>query len=111
MGLGKTVQVAAYLKGLFDAELIRKVLIIVPSTLKNYWESELNKWCNDCTQIVQFDDKKRSNRTDQMKSIRKKGGILVTSYGMMSSEHMNLSDTRYDVIVVDEGHKAKNKDT
>jgi SNF2 family DNA or RNA helicase len=46
-----------------------------------------------------------------MKSIRKHGGILVTSYGMMSSEHMNLTDTRYDVIVVDEGHKAKNKDT
>ena len=46
-----------------------------------------------------------------MKTIRRHGGILVTSYGMMSSEHMNLSDTRYDVIVIDEGHKAKNKDT
>ena len=46
-----------------------------------------------------------------MKNIRKNGGILVTSYGMMSSEMMNLSESRYDIIIVDEGHKAKNKDT
>jgi DNA excision repair protein ERCC-6-like len=49
MGLGKTVQVASYLKGLFDAELIKKAMIVVPSTLKTYWTNELNKWCEDCT--------------------------------------------------------------
>lgn len=48
MGLGKTVQIASYLKGLFDANLIKKVLIVVPATMKSYWENELNKWCNDC---------------------------------------------------------------
>jgi SNF2 family DNA or RNA helicase len=37
MGLGKTVQVATLLKGLFDSEQIRKVLIIVPATMKVYW--------------------------------------------------------------------------
>ena len=46
-----------------------------------------------------------------MKLLRKKGGILVTSYGMVSSEKINLSEMRYDVIVVDEGHKAKNINT
>ena len=46
-----------------------------------------------------------------MKRIRKNGGILITSYGMVSTEIMNLTDSRFDVIVVDEGHKAKNKDT
>ena len=47
MGLGKTVQVAVYLKGLFDNDLISKVLIVVPATIKNYWEEELKKWCPD----------------------------------------------------------------
>ena len=46
-----------------------------------------------------------------MKSLRKKGGILVTSYAMITTERMNLTDMRYDIIVVDEGHKAKNKNT
>ena len=47
MGLGKTVQVAVYLRGLFEVEYIKKVLIVVPATMKVYWEDELNKWIND----------------------------------------------------------------
>jgi SNF2 family DNA or RNA helicase len=46
-----------------------------------------------------------------MKYIRKNGGILITSYGMLTTEIQNLTDNRYDCVVVDEGHKAKNKNT
>lgn len=46
-----------------------------------------------------------------MRRLRKQGGILVTSYGMITTEHMNLSEMRYDVIIIDEGHKAKNRNT
>lgn len=30
---------------------------------------------------------------------------------MISSEKINLSEMRYDILVVDEGHKAKNINT
>ena len=46
-----------------------------------------------------------------MKSLRKQGGILITSYGMVTTESMNLQDIRFDCLIVDEGHKAKNKNT
>ena len=46
-----------------------------------------------------------------MKLIRRKGGILITSYGMVTTERINLSETRYDILVVDEGHKLKNTAT
>lgn len=122
MGLGKTVQVAVFLKGLFDSEQIRKVLIVVPATMKVYWQEELLKWTaddfdNPCDNeeeqlnIMQFDDKKKQNRHAQMKSLRKNGGILITSYGMVTTERINLTDMKYDVIVLDEGHKVKNKGT
>lgn len=111
MGLGKTVQVATLCKGLFEADKIKKVLIIVPATMKMYWQNELNKWCTDVDNIMQFDDKKKANRLQQMKTLRKKGGILVTSYGMVSTERINLSENRYDLVVVDEGHRAKNVQT
>jgi SNF2 family DNA or RNA helicase len=35
----------------------------------------------------------------------------VTSFGMVTTERINLSDIRFDIIVVDEGHKAKNINT
>lgn len=46
-----------------------------------------------------------------MRTLRRKGGILVTSYGMISTEKINLSEMRYDLVVVDEGHRAKNINT
>jgi SNF2 family DNA or RNA helicase len=111
MGLGKTVQVATLLKGLFDASQIKKVLIVVPATMKVYWETELKKWCCGIDNIMQFDDKKKANREQQMKLLRRKGGVLVTSYGMVTTEKLNLSDLRFDVLVVDEGHRVKNINT
>lgn len=30
---------------------------------------------------------------------------------MISTEIMNITDMRYDIIIVDEGHKAKNRNT
>lgn len=52
MGLGKTVQVATLLKGLFDSQQIRKVLIVVPATMKVYWQTELLKWCSDVDNVM-----------------------------------------------------------
>lgn len=58
-----------------------------------------------------FTDSKKSEREQQVKKLRREGGVLVTSYGMVTSERINLSEMRYDVLVVDEGHKAKNINT
>jgi SNF2 family DNA or RNA helicase len=46
-----------------------------------------------------------------MKKLKTKGGILICSYGTVSSARMMLTEVRYDVLVMDEGHKAKNIDT
>jgi SNF2 family DNA or RNA helicase len=60
---------------------------------------------------MQFDDKKKANRLQQIKTLKKHGGILVTSYGMVTGERINLSELRFDVLCVDEGHRAKNVNT
>jgi len=60
---------------------------------------------------MQFDDKKRANRLQQIKTLKKYGGILVTSYGMVTGERINLSELRFDVLCADEGHRAKNVNT
>ena len=111
MGLGKTVQICAYLKGLFDSDQIKKVIIVVPATLKSYWYAELHKWCYGAPNIMQFEDKKKSDREQQIRQLKRKGGVLITSYGMITSERINLQEMRYDLVIVDEGHKAKNINT
>jgi SNF2 family DNA or RNA helicase len=46
-----------------------------------------------------------------MKVIKKRGGVIVTSYGMVTTEKINLSEIRFDIVAVDEGHRAKNINT
>jgi SNF2 family DNA or RNA helicase len=62
MGLGKTVQICAYLKGQFEALNIKRALIVVPATMKSYWEGELAKWCPGAPFIMAFDNQKKSDR-------------------------------------------------
>ena len=44
MGLGKTVQISSYLAALKLSGQIRRALVVVPATLCDYWESELQRW-------------------------------------------------------------------
>lgn len=60
---------------------------------------------------MQLEDKKKSEREKQIRTLKKKGGVLITSYGMVTTERINLQELRYDVVVVDEGHRAKNINT
>ena len=42
--LGKTIQVIAFLAGLFDAELVKHVMIVAPLSILVNWEKEFTKW-------------------------------------------------------------------
>lgn len=110
MGLGKTAQISVYLKGLFESEQIKKVLIVVPSTLKIYWKEEIKKWSKGMRAMI-FDAQKKSEREKSIEKLKKKGGILITSFGLVTTERLLLNDIRYDVLIMDEGHKAKNAET
>ena len=42
--LGKTIQVIGFLSGMFDAEKIKAVLIVLPVAVIINWEREFEKW-------------------------------------------------------------------
>ena len=42
--LGKTIQIIAFLSGLFDMEKVRTVMIVLPVSVMVNWEKEFNKW-------------------------------------------------------------------
>lgn len=96
------------MKGLFDGMKIKKAIIICPATLKNYWKDELSNWCPKIP-IWLLD--KNSDWKKLMKKLKDKGGILICSYGMVSTSRMLITEARYDILVIDEGHKTKNIDT
>uniref|UniRef100_A0A8C6YEK4 DNA excision repair protein ERCC-6-like n=1 Tax=Naja naja TaxID=35670 RepID=A0A8C6YEK4_NAJNA len=111
MGLGKTIQIIAFLSGMFDAELIRSVLLILPATLLSNWAKEFAKWTPGL-RVKVFHGTNKAERNRYLKRIQSRKGILLTTYQMLLNNWQQLSsfggkEFVWDYIILDEAHKIK----
>ncbi|XP_070808224.1 DNA excision repair protein ERCC-6-like [Pituophis catenifer annectens] len=111
MGLGKTIQIITFLSGMFDAELIRSVLLILPATLLNNWVKEFAKWTPGL-RVKVFHGTNKAERNRSLERIQRRRGILLTTYQMLLNSWPQLSsfggkEFVWDYIILDEAHKIK----
>lgn len=109
MGLGKTISVACYLNALFFSERAQTVLLVLPKQLLAQWEAELLKWAPRLLKLVYHGDLR--TRKENLAKIRTRGGILITTYGMVSTCADKLGVFEWTYTIADEAHKIKNKST
>ncbi|KAI5169102.1 DNA excision repair protein ERCC-6 [Pancytospora epiphaga] len=93
MGLGKTIQTVVAIVGILKSEKAKKVLILCPATLVEQWIDEFRKVSTDI-KIVR-----------KLKQLD--GEVAVMSYEMFKSEN---KWEKFDIFILDEGHKIKNRD-
>ncbi|XP_074159190.1 LOW QUALITY PROTEIN: DNA excision repair protein ERCC-6-like [Sminthopsis crassicaudata] len=115
MGLGKTVQILAFLSAMFDAELVRFVLLIIPTSLISTWTKELDKWTPGM-RVATFHGSSKSERTRSLNRIQRKNGVAVTTYQMLINNWQQLSQLDgkefvWDYLILDEAHKIKSSST
>uniref|UniRef100_A0A8B9TVH7 DNA excision repair protein ERCC-6-like n=1 Tax=Anas platyrhynchos TaxID=8839 RepID=A0A8B9TVH7_ANAPL len=111
MGLGKTIQIIAFLSGMFDGELIQHVLLIMPTTLVSSWLAEFARWTPGL-RVKEFHGSSKAERTRNLERVRRRNGIVVTSYQMLINNWKQLAscqeqDFVWDYIILDEAHKIK----
>ncbi|KAJ7414742.1 DNA excision repair protein ERCC-6-like protein [Willisornis vidua] len=111
MGLGKTIQVIAFLSGMFDAQLIRHVLLIMPTTLVSSWLAEFTRW-SPGMRVTEFHGSSKTERTRNLEKVQRKNGIVVTSYQMLINNWKQLASYHeeefvWDYVILDEAHKIK----
>ncbi|KAK7866774.1 hypothetical protein R5R35_008759 [Gryllus longicercus] len=119
MGLGKTVQTIAIITHLISKNLKGPFLVIAPlSTLPN-WVSEFKRFCPTVPVILfhgNSDERKKMMKLFRLKSLQTVGGevkvypVIVTSYNMILMEPGFFGSYKWLYLVVDEGHRLKNKD-
>ncbi|KAF6023008.1 hypothetical protein EB796_018703 [Bugula neritina] len=116
MGLGKTIQVISFLSGLFDAEELKTVIIVMPLSLIENWKREFEKWAPGIL-LQTYHGGSLRERARSVAKVQRRGGVLLTSYGMIVSAAELLAkkdgesfgrDFSYDYVILDEGHKIKN---
>uniref|UniRef100_A0A663MAP2 DNA excision repair protein ERCC-6-like n=1 Tax=Athene cunicularia TaxID=194338 RepID=A0A663MAP2_ATHCN len=111
MGLGKTIQVIAFLSGMFDAELIQHVLLIMPTTLVSSWLAEFARWTPGL-RVKEFHGTSKIERTRNLERVQRKDGIIITSYQMLVNNWKQLATSHeqefvWDYVILDEAHKIK----
>ncbi|KAJ7124849.1 hypothetical protein O6H91_Y561900 [Diphasiastrum complanatum] len=136
MGLGKTIQSIAFLASLKEEGVSFPHLVVAPlSTLRN-WEREFATWAPHMNIVMYFGSaqarsiirqyefflpkktkkkdkgkKKHGNAEKTSKWDRIKFDVLLTSYEMINFDTAVLKCVKWECLIVDEGHRLKNKDS
>lgn len=112
VGLGKTIEASLVLAQKW-AERRRKLLLIVPATLRKQWSQELEdkfslpsvileaKTFNEATKRGEF------NPFDIEASIGK-SAICICSYEFAARKELDIERVSWDLVVLDEAHKLRN---
>ena len=110
MGLGKTIQVLAALRILVHQNKIKRALIVAPATLLRQWRTEAAKWAPELTVVLVSAPAK-----ERAQLWRRPAHIHIVSYETLredvSSRHITpVTRSQWDVMVLDEASKIKNRD-
>ncbi|XP_021769423.1 CHD3-type chromatin-remodeling factor PICKLE-like [Chenopodium quinoa] len=135
MGLGKTIQSIAFLASLLEEGVYPHLVVAPLSTLRN-WEREFATWAPQMNVIMyvgssqarsvireyefyypkkslstKLKKKKSGHISSESKQDRIKFDVLLTSYEMINLDSASLKPIKWECMIVDEGHRLKNKDS
>lgn len=107
VGLGKTITAGMVLKECIVRGFVRRALILTPPSLVNQWKDELlTKFKLDFTEINTECDWENTQLAiasiDRVKNFNNKKNEF---------KHAKAHDIYWDIIIIDEAHKLKDKNT
>uniref|UniRef100_A0A4W6DWU8 DNA excision repair protein ERCC-6-like n=1 Tax=Lates calcarifer TaxID=8187 RepID=A0A4W6DWU8_LATCA len=115
MGLGKTIQVISFLSGMYDNELVKHSLLVMPTSLITNWTKEFAKWTPGM-RVKEFHGTSKGERTRNLEKVQRRGGVIITTYTMLMNNWQQLSsyhgrEFTWDYMILDEAHKIKTTTT
>ncbi|TVY32832.1 Lymphoid-specific helicase [Lachnellula subtilissima] len=120
MGLGKTIQTISLIAHLREMEFYGPFLIVAPlSTLSN-WIEEFEKWVPGLPVILYHGTKphrtsifksEMEKNVDKSKRVNKRFPVVCTSPEMILKDENNFTKIKWEIIMIDEGHRMKNSNS
>ncbi|TYI99793.1 hypothetical protein E1A91_A13G042200v1 [Gossypium mustelinum] len=120
MGLGKTLQSITLLYTLlrqgFDGKpMVKKAIIVTPTSLVSNWEAEIKKWVGQRVQLIALCESSRDDVVsgiDSFTSPRSLLQVLIVSYETFRMHSSKFCQSEAcDLLICDEAHRLKNDQT
>merc|ERR1712091_220586 len=112
MGLGKTIQTISLVAWLMESKQeFGPHLIIAPKAVLSNWVKEFAKWLPQAEAVL-YDGKPEERKIIRdTKLVDMRFNVMLTHCDMILRDKTSLIKHRWTYIIVDEGHRLKNKDS
>ncbi|MEO5558068.1 MAG: DEAD/DEAH box helicase [Dokdonella sp.] len=107
VGLGKTIE-AGLVIAQHWAQQHRRILLIVPATLRKQWSQELADKFLLPSQILESRTYAIERKNGCLNPFASDDKIVITSYEFAASKAQDLQAVAWDFVVLDEAHKLRN---
>jgi len=106
VGLGKTIEAGIVMKELIKRGLVHAVLILTPASLTQQWREELSVKFGE--EFAVIESRRQWDAASQDESGR---WLISLDRAKMKGYREKILSREYDLLIVDEAHKLKNRST
>ncbi len=107
VGLGKTIEAAIVISQRW-AERRRRILLILPATLRKQWQQELEEKFSLPTLILESATFNRMRREGHANPFDLDTRIVICSYHFAAAKAAEVARVPWDLVVIDEAHRLRN---
>lgn len=107
VGLGKTIEAGIVIAQRW-AERRRRILLIVPATLRKQWQQEIEEKFSIPTTILETMNFNAAKKAGTKNPFEISGRIVICSYHFASAKAKEVKLMNWDLVVVDEAHRLRN---
>jgi SNF2 family DNA or RNA helicase len=107
VGLGKTIEAGIAIAQYF-AERKRKILLIVPASLRNQWLSELDEKFYIKSKILEKKNYNQMKKAGVYNPFIQDNHVVICSYQFISKMSKEVSSVSWDLVIIDEAHRLRN---
>ncbi|WP_166820079.1 SNF2-related protein [Thalassoroseus pseudoceratinae] len=107
VGLGKTIEAGIVLAQRW-AERKRRILLIVPATLRKQWQQELEEKFYLPSVVLDGPLFRRMQKAGNSNPLMQDDKIVICSYHFVSAKETSVKGVPWDLVVIDEAHRLRN---
>lgn len=107
VGLGKTIE-AGLVIAQYWAEQKRRILLVVPATLRKQWRQELMEKFGLPSMILEAKNYRDLLKAESQNPFLQPDQLIIASYEFAAAKRADVSAIEWNLVILDEAHKLRN---